>query len=111
MVLSSSITANALSDEDYTMYMEEVPYFAEQEKALNEAWKELKSLLPPDEYKKALAEQRAWLKQRDSEVARINSQRGAAAKADGNLGGDYAAVTYTRVEELKLKIAARRSLK
>lgn len=110
LLLCSAGAASALSDEQYRQFIEESPVFAEAEREMNSVWKQLKAALPQEEYKKLLAEQRAWLKQRDAQVSEMHAAQ-ARGQETGEVGVNiwpsqmYGNVTEQRVAVLKAKLA------
>ena len=81
----------AFGDAEHKAMLAQSQAYREADEGLNGAWKEAKKMLPADEYKKLLADQRQWVKTgRDAEAkAQIDA---GTSKADA-----YANVTMDRI--------------
>ncbi|MDO5538199.1 MAG: hypothetical protein Q4F72_11815, partial [Desulfovibrionaceae bacterium] len=83
LALFAPMPAQALSDRDHQRYLQECPAYREADRQINEAWKKLKGFCGKERFREELAEQRSWLKNRDSmtEDARRQGEDTASAAA------------------------------
>ena len=73
-VVLAAFPAFALSDADHKAMLAASQEYRDADEGLNGAWKEAKKILEADEFKKLIAEQRAWVKKgRDDEAKALIS--------------------------------------
>lgn len=87
-----------ITDYEYQQYMETSEEFKKAEEELTIVYKELLSLLPPDEKKKLREEQIQWIKKRDKFAFNI------APKGSPDYINALVKITNERVEELKNRL-------